>query len=597
MKALLGIVLLAFGCSALAADNAAFVSQTPPPSTTVPGQSYAVSITMQNTGDSTWTVGTYRLGSDGPQNNTTWGPSRVELASAVAPGQNATFSFNITAPSEFGSYTYKWRMVRDDTSAWFGALSAYVIVQNGVNASQFISHTMPASTTPGGTTYPVTVTMRNTGTTTWKSSTGYRLGSLDPLGYWQVAEAALPNDVAPNVEVTFSFTLTSPEAWGTYPVRYVMRKGEPYGWFGPMTTGNIVNGVNQSEFVLQSVPASMTAGGTYPVSVTFRNISGTNWTASNTYGLGAIVPWGTNPWGITRVALPTAVAPNDTVTFNFNVTAPTAPGTYNFQWKMLRDEINSWFGAVSTVVPVSVQAANTLYFLHADHLNTPRLITNQAQQVVWRHDQAEPFGNNPPDENPSSLGVFEFPLRDEGTYADKETNLVYNWNRYRDPNDGRFIQADPLGLRGGDLSLYVLRKNNPLSFTDPMGLAVWMCTRKLDAAVPGNHTYLWDDTTNKCCGRVPGADPLRDCKEKGPGTDFCVRVAGSDGKESEMLKCCDVRARRGRYIPFYNDCVNTAEDCITQSGLKVPQGATGGSRTGSCSSCFSPQDPPLPQVP
>jgi RHS repeat-associated protein len=61
-------------------------------------------------------------------------------------------------------------------------------------------------------------------------------------------------------------------------------------------------------------------------------------------------------------------------------------------------------------------------------------------------------------------------LRDEGTYADKETNLVYNWNRYRDTDSGRFIQADPLGLDGGDLSLYVLRKNSPLLFTDPYGL-------------------------------------------------------------------------------------------------------------------------------
>lgn len=61
-------------------------------------------------------------------------------------------------------------------------------------------------------------------------------------------------------------------------------------------------------------------------------------------------------------------------------------------------------------------------------------------------------------------------MRDEGTYLDKETNALYNWWRYRDLDAGRFIQADPLGLRGGDLSLYVLRGNNPLSYTDPRGL-------------------------------------------------------------------------------------------------------------------------------
>jgi RHS repeat-associated protein len=126
--------------------------------------------------------------------------------------------------------------------------------------------------------------------------------------------------------------------------------------------------------------------------------------------------------------------------------------------------------ATSAAVAITVSVARANYFIHPDHLNTGREIYNQAQQLVWRRPPQEPFGDSPPDENLSSLGAFEFPLRDEGTYADKETNLLYNWNRYRDLNAGRFIQADPLGLYGGDLSLYVLTKNNPLSFTDPDGL-------------------------------------------------------------------------------------------------------------------------------
>lgn len=39
----------------------------------------------------------------------------------------------------------------------------------------------------------------------------------------------------------------------------------------------------------------------------------------------------------------------------------------------------------------------------------PRLVTNELQRAVWRWDQQEPFGVNVPDENPSSLGAFEFP--------------------------------------------------------------------------------------------------------------------------------------------------------------------------------------------
>jgi uncharacterized protein RhaS with RHS repeats len=45
---------------------------------------------------------------------------------------------------------------------------------------------------------------------------------------------------------------------------------------------------------------------------------------------------------------------------------------------------------------------------------------------VWRWDQAEPFGVNPADENPSGLGTFNLPLRLPGQYYDKETNLHYN---------------------------------------------------------------------------------------------------------------------------------------------------------------------------
>jgi len=106
-----------------------------------------------------------------------------------------------------------------------------------------------------------------------------------------------------------------------------------------------------------------------------------------------------------------------------------------------------------------------------EHLNTPRLVADSAGMAVWRWDQQEPFGVNVADENPSGLGAFEFPVRDAGTYADKETSRVYNLNRYRDLDAGRFIQTDPLGLNGGDLSLYALRKNNPLSNVDPTGEA------------------------------------------------------------------------------------------------------------------------------
>jgi RHS repeat-associated protein len=106
-----------------------------------------------------------------------------------------------------------------------------------------------------------------------------------------------------------------------------------------------------------------------------------------------------------------------------------------------------------------------LYFIHTDHLNTPRLIADEQQRTVWRWDNTDPFGGNPPDENPSGLGTFEFPLRLPGQYADRETALHYNMARDYDVGAGRYIQSDQVGIAGG-LNLYSYVNGNPLIFTD-----------------------------------------------------------------------------------------------------------------------------------
>lgn len=104
------------------------------PSTVVAGSSFSASITMQNTGTTTWSEsGNYHLGScsaSGTGDDQTWGPARwyiLPLGTGVPPG--GTFSFDVSglvAPLSPGAYPLRLRMVQDAVE-WFGAQNSLTI--------------------------------------------------------------------------------------------------------------------------------------------------------------------------------------------------------------------------------------------------------------------------------------------------------------------------------------------------------------------------------------------------------------------------------------------------------------------------------------
>jgi RHS repeat-associated protein len=50
--------------------------------------------------------------------------------------------------------------------------------------------------------------------------------------------------------------------------------------------------------------------------------------------------------------------------------------------------------------------------------------------------------------------------------------LHYNMARDYDPQVGRYVESDPIGLKGGGSSTYAYVLNSPLVHTDPLGLLV-----------------------------------------------------------------------------------------------------------------------------
>jgi len=112
-------------------------------------------------------------------------------------------------------------------------------------------------------------------------------------------------------------------------------------------------------------------------------------------------------------------------------------------------------------------SASSLYFVQTDQLNTPRAITDQSNALVWKWD-SDPYGSVPPNEQPAGGASFVFNLRFPGQVFDRETYIYYNYYRDYDPQIGRYVQSDPIGLNGG-VNTYIYVGGNPVNATDPTG--------------------------------------------------------------------------------------------------------------------------------
>ncbi|WP_345830371.1 RHS repeat-associated core domain-containing protein [Erwinia sp. HDF1-3R] len=124
---------------------------------------------------------------------------------------------------------------------------------------------------------------------------------------------------------------------------------------------------------------------------------------------------------------------------------------------------------ISTTAGDSADRAE-IHWYHTDQVGMPRELSDISGEISWRADYRV-WGNtlkvSYPDIQAGEEPVYQ-PLRFQGQYYDAETGLHYNRFRYYDPDVGRFISQDPIGLAGG-INLYAYAPN-PLKWIDPLGL-------------------------------------------------------------------------------------------------------------------------------
>ncbi|WP_305852104.1 RHS repeat-associated core domain-containing protein, partial [Aliikangiella sp. G2MR2-5] len=115
--------------------------------------------------------------------------------------------------------------------------------------------------------------------------------------------------------------------------------------------------------------------------------------------------------------------------------------------------------------PFAQVIGDDVYFYHNSHLGAPELMTDANQNIVWQASHT-PFGLATVT-NETIVNNIRFP----GQYYDDESGLHYNYFRDYDPEIGRYIQSDPIGLAGG-INTYGYVLGNPVMYSDPYGLCV-----------------------------------------------------------------------------------------------------------------------------
>jgi hypothetical protein len=108
-----------------------FIQVDQPPANPTPGQIFSSTFVVANCTGNTWTKnGTFKLGSQSPQDNTSWGKTRIDFPIDVPTNNKINFIATLTAPVTAGSYVFQWGLVKE-SGAWYKSFSPPLLTSVG----------------------------------------------------------------------------------------------------------------------------------------------------------------------------------------------------------------------------------------------------------------------------------------------------------------------------------------------------------------------------------------------------------------------------------------------------------------------------------
>jgi len=218
------------------------------------------------------------------------------------------------------------------------------------------------------------------------------------------------------------------------------------------------------------------------------------------------------------------------------------------------------------------------HFYHRDHLGSVRAVTGSDGTVkaTYTYDS---FGRRTVLNGNSSDSDFGY----TGHYIHQSSGLALAMYRAYDANIGRWTSRDPIGLAGG-INLYVYVYNNPLRYTDPLGLDVFLCSQPALGWMPVDHHWIKTDSVEAGMGgtrgNAPGnqsgdlpGDPVQVTDHAGRSNErgaSCKEVPNVDEKKvNDQLK---IGRPLGRWTPS-NQCQSFARGVLNNA--RYSPGASG----------------------